>query len=391
MNDNYQRFIFPSPGFDYYWKKGNGKSQKKVLKSLPGLAEIEKEIPLLAQYDATMDAVVNDLFYNEGYQKANAIFQEAIKNPCKHFDNQALDALLQTVNNKPDWLRLDLLEQGAEFCRRVGPSGLLVLRNYCLMGGYESAAINKPLIKTGALKNGAAKRLTDTVDFWVKITGENALDIGGEGFQSVIKTRLYHAYARVSILKKSEWDNSKWGVPLNQWDMLATNLGFSTVFMDGLKKLGCKPTEEEYIAVLHFWKYVGFLLGIPAEILPNNRKEAISELYKWTITQPPADADTKTLAKHLLDEPLTAKFPTKKWQKAIARKYHLGLNNYFLGKKSCTAIGLPNALFRFIPYVQYVINSTVHTYGKLGPKSKLKISAWSRKKQVQIVQDFYGK
>jgi hypothetical protein len=219
------------------------------------------------------------------------------------------------------------------------------------MGGYESSAINKPLVFTGALKKGAAKRLTETTEFWIKIIGKNAITQAENGLKECLKVRLMHAYARVSIKDAGEWKSEEWGEPLNQWDMVATNLGFSIIYLDGLRKLGLKIREEEIQGLFHFWKYVGYLLGIPVDYLPDNESEAIRAIYAWTITQSPADADTISLAKALLEEPLYADFPKKRWQKKLVLKLHLSYNHYFLGKASCKTMQLPNTLFKVYPYL----------------------------------------
>ena len=235
------------------------------------------------------------------------------------------------------------MELGAKLCRRSGTRGFMVLRNYCLMGGYESSAINKPLIFTGALKKGAAKRTTETTDFWVKVVGERALENPQNGIRECILIRLMHAYARVSILKSEhhKWKTEDWGEPLNQWDMVATNLGFSLVFLDGIRSLGVNVKPEEAEGLFHLWKYIGYLLGIPVELLPETEEQAIRELYAWTITQPPADADTQELARALMLEPFSSNFPPNQWQKKRVVQLHLAYNYFFLGAESCKAMGLP--------------------------------------------------
>jgi len=65
-----------------------------------------------------------------------------------------------------------------------------------LMGGYDYAYLNKPLVFTGALKKGALKRLTETLDFWINVTRSDAMDIHGKGYEFAIKTPLLHSYAR---------------------------------------------------------------------------------------------------------------------------------------------------------------------------------------------------
>ena len=148
------------------------------------------------------------------------------------------------------------------------------------MGGYDFAFLNKPLIFTGALKKGAVKRLRDTLEFWIAVTRENALKPGSEAWKLIIRTRMMHSYARLSILKKvKDWNVEKWGIPINSWDMIATWLGFSLVFMQGLRKLNIHITEEEEKGVYHLWKYAGYLLGIPEEFLPGDRRDATCLLY----------------------------------------------------------------------------------------------------------------
>ena len=150
------------------------------------------------------------------------------------------------MQETPAWFNEDLANIGARFCMRSGKNALIILRDFTLMGGYDFAYLNKPLIFTGALKKGAVKRLKDTLEFWVNVTRENALKTNSEAYQLMVRTRLMHSYARVKIKEKTEnWDYKNWGEPINSWDMIATYTGFSLVFMQGLKKLGVKISEQE--------------------------------------------------------------------------------------------------------------------------------------------------
>ncbi|HAI80567.1 MAG TPA: DUF2236 domain-containing protein, partial [Chryseobacterium sp.] len=119
---------------------------------------------------------------------------------------------------------------GARLCMRSGTNALIILRDFVLMGGYDYAYLNKPLIFTGALKKGAVKRLKDTLEFWVHVTREDALKVNSEAYQLIIRTRLMHSYARLKIKEKAkDWDYEIWGEPINFWDMIATYTGFSLV------------------------------------------------------------------------------------------------------------------------------------------------------------------
>jgi len=386
------RVVYPSPGFEHYWKYGSGKKMLSAIERVPNKAEIDQQVPQLLEYDALADRVINEVYGTLGFRQANALLDQLLQEGIDASSDipESLRLLLEEVFATPEWVDRRLLEVGATFCRRSGTMGFLVLRNYCLMGGYESAAINKPLIFTEALQKGAPKRIAETVEFWVNATGENALQPGHIGFNNAIHIRLMHAYARVSILKSPKWETPSWGIPLNQWDMVATNLGFSWVFMDGLKKLGFRPTEEETAGVLHLWKYIGFLLGIPPTYLPDTASDAIEALYKWTITQPPSDADTKALATSLMNEPFQIAFPKRQWQKKLVVNIHLSYNQFFLGKRSCASIGLPAVRLNAYPYLVAFINrikeGKVHQW-----KSSYHKSVQRGRKNQEKVKDLFMK
>jgi len=405
------RFHFPSPGFTKYWSEGRGRFlSKKIAGELPLEDEIEQKIPWLFQVDELADKVIREVMIPHGYPKTMQLLNQALSkgsfenlsaqgDSSTHFDYaqrkllttsipQILIDLVEFSLQKPAWLDLEKVEIGAKLCRRSGTRGFMVLRNYCLMGGYESSAINKPLIFTGALKKGAAKRTTETTDFWVKVVAEHALRNPQAGIRECILIRLMHSYARVSILNGEGWRKDDWGEPLNQWDMVATNLGFSLVFLDGIRSLGVNAKPEEAEGLFHLWKYIGYLLGIPAELLPDTEEQAIRELYAWTITQPPADADTQELARALMFEPLSSNFPSKMWQKKRVIQLHLAYNYFFLGADSCRAMGLPVKGWSIFPFMLKNITRLQEIYYRTSEKA-FENGVRKRRKNQEMVARLY--
>lgn len=388
------RFIFPSPSFSHYWETGRGAALKPKLTALPNLEEISSNIPLFYEVDSLADEIIREGYQKLGYKQTDAIVQslvfQGLEKTIAAFEDipACFKQLAYEISAVPTWLDWNLLEHGAKLCRRTGGFGLMVLRNYCLMGGYESAAINKPLIYTGALKKGASKRLTETTEFWINIIEEDTLKPGQNGVLSALKIRFMHAYARVQIKQEGKWDETLWGEPINQWDMLATNLGFSLVFLDGLRSLGFNPSDTEVTGLFHFWKYLGILMGIPASILPNTEEEAIRALYCWTMTQPAADEDTKALASALMLEPKYAVYPKKKWQKKLVERMHLGYNHYFLGATSCHFLGLPSSIFKHVPKLIRKRNMAIELKIHEDPEKYVESLLKSRNLQKQIVARF---
>lgn len=383
------RYYFPSPGFSKYWKEGNGKKLALRMEGeFPSPSEIEAHVPLLFEVDTLADAVIREVYQKVGFKTADQWINQLLQNEAVPEAPACLHQIIKHTLSLPKWVDESLLDAGTQLCRRSGTLGLMVLRNYCLMGGYESAAINKPLVFTGALKKGAAKRLTETTEYWVRIIGENAITNPKIGQKESLKIRLMHAYARVSILDGGKWEEAAWGAPLNQWDMLATNLGFTIVFLDGLRKLGMKITDEEVNGIFHFWKYTGYLLGIPPDILPNSESDAIKAIYSWTITQSPADADTIALAKALSLEPVDGPFPKTKLKKQLVYKIHLGFNRYFLGRFSCETMQLPQTIWRFQPYLLRTFIGLGQCMVIQSEKIREKSIKRNRKAQLVVVNDY---
>ncbi|WP_300598820.1 oxygenase MpaB family protein [Niabella sp.] len=345
------RYQVNTTSFDHYWKKGAGRLLLQQLGYTPDIRNADSLKRYLLEWDRAGDAVVHQLYNQVGFAAAHAELEAYLRNDnISRKASLILGTFFNTFEINPSWLDHDKIDKGIELSQRSGIPGLLVLRNYCLMGGYESAAINKPLIYTGALKKGAAKRLTETTLFWISITRSGAFKNGGRGLFQVLSTRLIHSYSRVNILEKTDWDTAQWGVPLNTWDMLATQLGFSLVFLTGLRRMGFRPSAEETEGLFHLWKYIGYLLGIPLELLPENEPEAIEALYYWTMTQSKGDADSVALAQALISETVTSGFPKSIWARRLMQQLHLFYNHFFLGGYSCSLLQIPRPVVGNIAY-----------------------------------------
>jgi len=371
--------------FSSYWKPNKDNLLPKLLPNV-SLKESEPLIPLLFQIDDLGDAVAKEYFNNK-------IFGEAIGNLHRDFSmypsnkqnlSEDTQHLFKQLTDIPLWVNFEKIHLGASYCNRCGTSALSVLRNYCLMGGYESSAINKPLIFTQALHKGAVKRLADTVDFWMHVTAINGLKPKQAGIFSILTTRIIHSYSRLQIEKSSSWNNDLWGKPINTWDMLATNLGFSIAFMDGLSKLHLKPTKSELDAVLHLWKYVGYLIGIPLHLLPDTGEEAAKQLYLWSKTQKGIDQDSKDLARALYEEPQRVTFTQNSFMKWFVQKTNIGYNEVLLGSESRSALGLPYSKAKYWILFLNNINAYFDQKAKKDSNSYSKIALKGRKQQEDV-------
>lgn len=238
--------------------------------------------------------------------RANQLFERALAGgPRAVADAPAeLVALFEQLHTVPLWVDGAALDLGCRTARRGGPIAGVVLSGFSLMGGYRSSAVVKPLVMTGKLRYEASQRLTETGRFVVAITEPGALHPPGEGFQAAARVRLLHARIRRHLAASKDWRADEWGLPINQADMLGTNLLFSLGFLIGARALGMSFSSDEAASVIHVWRYVGYLLGIDEPLLPASESEAERIMYLVGASQPAADADSINLAQALYREPL---------------------------------------------------------------------------------------
>lgn len=342
-----------APHFKHFWEQGNGKDLLEWSQASVSLDQFEQHKKYFYKVDELGDQVIKDFYYTQSFYDANKKIDQFIEEGIKAASvPQSVVDFFSSVEEIPDWLDNDLLKMGAETCMKTGHNALILLRDYTLMGGYDFASLNKPLIYTGVLHNGAFKRLSETLRFWVNVSRHNALEIHQKGYKSAIKVRLAHSLARLEIKKNfKDLDLESIGEPINQWDMMATGIGMSLIFLHGLHKLGIHCSEEEELGVFHLWKYLGYLLGIPLEIIPENKKEATEFFYLWTANQPPADDDSVLLANALIKEARENEIFEHQFQRNLLSYAHISLARYCLSEKVVERLQIPRVFApKFVPF-----------------------------------------
>jgi len=376
-----------SPHFKDFWTTGNGKQLIDFSGAEVSFKDFDKFSRYFYHVDELGDDVVKEVYSIKKFQEASREIEQYIRKGVSETDDvpASVQSLFQQTQAVPNWLDYNLLKSGAELCMRSNVDSLISLRDYCLIGGYDYAYLNKPLIVTEALKKGAVKRLSETLDFWVNATRYNALEIHAKGYEFAIKTRLIHSYARLSIKKHyKNWDKENWGEPINSWDMMATYIGFSLVFLHSLKKLGNTFSDEEERGLFHLWKYVGYLLGIPEDLLPDDKKQATEYFYLWTAIQPPSDKDSILLAHSLLNESLENPILKYGFQKKMLRFLHISCTWFLLDDAVCKRLEIPKVFGKSVfPNTKRFINKIYNNV--VSRKNRI---AKGNKDQMQVLKDY---
>lgn len=185
----------------------------------------------------------------------------------------------------------------------IGPLWLSIsLGPGALLHTYTDPAIANILVQTGKLVNEmAAKRLSETQLWLLKLLQEDAWEPGGYGYVHTLQVRLIHAKVRASIKKDAPHFSNK--QPFDQRQMVRTWLDFAIVSPQALERLGIEWTEEEQHHVAALWHLVGQLLGIPVRMMSELAQpgRALAWLKKFDQDMPNPSEKSKVLTLSMLE------------------------------------------------------------------------------------------
>ncbi|MCG8313937.1 MAG: DUF2236 domain-containing protein [Pseudomonadales bacterium] len=331
--------------------------------------------------DPLADAVVamyKDLPAGQGRKLLDKALEDGIGSVAN--PPQPLVDLFAQVDDEPIWLDRDKIKLACEVSRRVGVSGELVLRNFALMGGYLGGAAAKPLVFTGQLDRMTPRRLVETGKFWMDVTTIGGLERDQEGFKSAVRVRMMHAQVRAMLVNSDQWDMG-WGHPINQWDSMATILEFSSIFLTGLRALGFIFTKKEREAVIHLWRYVGYLMGVEERILPANEVDSMRALYLAAATVTGDDEDTQALGTALADAPY--QFAENTWVSqqlaGFERIMRIGYTRYILGDRAGDKLGLPRTAAKYFWPAQAPLRASSELVRMAVPPLNRMLVKWGEK------------
>lgn len=254
----------------------------------------------------------------------------------------AARAFLHHARAVPDWLDWHRLRRGQHLFSENAAACSLNLLNLSLVGGFGAPKINKVLDATGYLtKNRDITycRLFETMQMFVDCLPAGSLNAGGGGWMSVLNVRLLHASVRTWLVDTHDWNSGEYGVPINQEDMVVTQLAFSIVILMGMERLGVTwHMSDEYMDdYLHMWRYIGYLVGLTEDHNTHmtciRRAQDMLESIASHIVHP--DATSKSIGLHVIDA-ISFRAPAP-------RSHHqmVGLTRALTGDAYADAIGIP--------------------------------------------------
>lgn len=330
---------------DTFWKTGNGKDFLTWANLKASDLKENLDEQLFSQYDNEVDALAEN-WLNDGS------FKKIMQSLHRNIEDESLPQEYLNLKNNlaevPDWVNFSLIEEASKLSERSGLNGLMVLRNFALLGGYQFANLTKPLVATGSLEKGSVHRLYNTLGFWVDVSRTD-VDSQQKRVNACLRTRLVHSASRIIIYEKQpDWDKDSFGIPINHADMIATNIAFTVYYLYGLEKLNFSFSEKEEEGIFHLWKYVTYLLGVPEYLIPNNRQEAINYFYFWTKYQGEPDEDARKLSDSLLNENTPISILKLDIIKRNMGYIHKSVSNYLIDDTIRKNLEIPEVRFKFI-------------------------------------------
>ncbi len=312
----------------------------------------------LWQGDPAMDKVVAWMF--EGSARDNKmLFEQALMQGISSMENPPapLREFFSHIDTAPAWLKPELLEEGAHAAQLGGMVAFYVLRDMALMGGYVYFnSMNQTLEPAGALYKDTSLRLGETGKWLQDVTEPGGLARFSAGFTTTIRVRLVHALIRRQLQSRPQWNSAKWGIPINQMDMLATYLAFGPVTLTGSRLFGVPVGKKEAAAVLHMWRYIGWLSGLEEQWLVEKEGDGLRKLYHTFLTHRLPDEKIRMLGQALMREPLQRHLPgledkplRAKWKRWWLYQLHLSNSALILGPVQRYRLGVPLFIVPWYP------------------------------------------
>ncbi|GAA4675501.1 oxygenase MpaB family protein [Gordonia humi] len=221
-------------------------------------------------------------------------FDTAIEHGLDALDDvtPAVAALFEQMETVPDWVDFDQLYRGAVAFWRAGMIVQPILAWGTIAGGFSMYSATRPVLFSGRLRKAdkVGTRLIESFRYVVAAYTPGGMQRFGEGFRLTAKVRMIHAAVRHSLSRSDAWDWADWGIPINNMDSMVTQAGqFGVKFTDAVQASGFRFSDRELDDIFALSRYVGYVIGVPPEILHTGYDDARRKTELHTMLELPPD------------------------------------------------------------------------------------------------------
>jgi hypothetical protein len=362
----------PIPRAFAYYRLVDSPQGQKTRQQFEKLAKSPVDLPdeIIRQFGVAMntgdrlgDTYIDTAFATrEGKARARKDVEQALEKGIESIADPSpeLLALFDQINTDPEWVDWKSVEHGAEVFRRYGKE-LYPYFGMITFAGYATHTINQPLALTGAYTgNSAFHRFLETCRFWTDTTEPGALRPGGTGRRSAVLVRVLHSIIRHTLLPHPAWDRDELGVPISQHGMFQTLMASSHFPGQQLKLLGYRPSDQDIAALMHLWRYIGYLMGFQPPWYPETASDGFrAQLLIMLGEEPDFGPDAQSLCRSFMDtfRPPGDARGARRIVGNLRYRAQLGHARFYLGADLHKSCGLPDAgLWRYAPLARFLPN-----------------------------------
>lgn len=234
------------------------------------------------------------------------LFEQALERGIDTVDDPApsLIALFGELDRVPGWVDFDQLRRGAVAFWRAGPLVAMVLAYSVVAVGFTGYAASRPVLFSGRMttRDQVGQRLLESFRFIARAYTPGGMSRFEEGFKLTARVRMIHATVRHALSRSPEWDWADWGIPINNFDAIDTQCGqFGVEVVDSLAKSGVKLSAREREDVFALTRYVGFVIGVPEDVLHTDEADARTKHALHALLETPADDYCRRIVKGVID------------------------------------------------------------------------------------------
>lgn len=213
-----------------------------------------------------------------GFRKLVSMLETACDEGLSAVDTppRELVHLIESMEKTPDWLNMDLVEEGARMERNEFANFVPYAIRGTFLATFMNAYAALPMAMTGTLSNtSSAGRVKETANFFTTTVMPGALARGGAGFKAAAKVRLMHSMVRFNIMRTNRWDVGVYGTPIPQVDQMPAGMVGMFFVSAKLLKKGRTTFNQEERAKVELARFRCFLLGLPADLLADDPQEIV--------------------------------------------------------------------------------------------------------------------
>jgi ER-bound oxygenase mpaB/B'/Rubber oxygenase, catalytic domain len=329
-----------------------------------------------AYYDAdpVAEAFVKDAYIDGNSSHGRAMLDQALA----HGVDSVTDAppsmvrLFDEFEKDPPWVDHDLVERGAFLFRRCGPA-VFSFNGVGTLLAYTEDPIVQPLSMTGKYAGDAAlNRFMETARFWIDVSDPGGTKPGAPGRATAMRVRIMHVFLRQRITRHPQWNLTAWGKPINQAEATITLLAGGFASGLGMHKLGYRSTSADILAMMHFWRYVGHLMGVQPRWYPADLREARQLMTLYFAKRAFGAVEDGRELIESYPRAFTPKQDTG-LRKAIRDQFNyriqLGYTRYFLPGRFYRSYDMPDPWpWALLPTLQIPINLTIDLLAHVSPR-----------------------